>query len=310
MVKCCLLFNFMAMNSLRPKIHLRKPCTENWEAMLPAEQGRFCLHCQKTVIDFTQKSEAEILTFLANAGGSTCGRVYEDQVWLPQQERQPLLSRWKAIGLAAFLTVSAHLTILTASLAQTVAYTFKAPTSQSVANSKEDPILSDAKLHLKGVVLDAVTEKPVPKTRIYLQGNQENPPVKNFDDGSVVKSSYGSYGAVTDEEGRFEIEIPLVELGSFKQQLQFQAEGYFVQKINLDAINNRQPLVQYLSKVENTFPSEREERLIRMGGMAPSESLITRWRGKPYRSRAGILLARATMPVRRLKEHFQDRYWY
>jgi len=49
------------MNMNKPHISIPKPCHENWDAMHPREQGRHCDACDKTVIDFTEKSEKEIV---------------------------------------------------------------------------------------------------------------------------------------------------------------------------------------------------------------------------------------------------------
>jgi hypothetical protein len=47
----------------KPHISIPKPCHENWDAMHPREQGRHCDACYKTVIDFTGKSEKEIVEY-------------------------------------------------------------------------------------------------------------------------------------------------------------------------------------------------------------------------------------------------------
>ena len=49
----------------KPHITIPKPCHENWDAMHPREQGRHCDACNKTVIDFTEKSEKEIGEYFA-----------------------------------------------------------------------------------------------------------------------------------------------------------------------------------------------------------------------------------------------------
>lgn len=43
------------------KISIPQPCHENWNEMLPEEKGRFCLSCQKCVLDLTKMTDDEIL---------------------------------------------------------------------------------------------------------------------------------------------------------------------------------------------------------------------------------------------------------
>lgn len=42
------------------RIEIPKPCHEDWDAMTPNENGRFCGSCAKTVVDFTNMQTAEI----------------------------------------------------------------------------------------------------------------------------------------------------------------------------------------------------------------------------------------------------------
>ena len=37
------------------------PCTESWDCMTSTKEGRFCQSCEKTVVDFTRMSDAELL---------------------------------------------------------------------------------------------------------------------------------------------------------------------------------------------------------------------------------------------------------
>ncbi|MEG1591503.1 TonB-dependent receptor plug domain-containing protein [Chryseobacterium sp.] len=63
------------------KIILPKPCHENWETMTPQEKGRFCAVCSKTVRDFTEDSDDEILDFFSDSSSqNTCGNFYESQL--------------------------------------------------------------------------------------------------------------------------------------------------------------------------------------------------------------------------------------
>lgn len=64
-------------------LHIKEPCQENWNAMSPEAQGRFCQSCAKKVIDFSQMSDKQILDTLSKASGNTCGRFTSDQLERP-----------------------------------------------------------------------------------------------------------------------------------------------------------------------------------------------------------------------------------
>lgn len=57
------------------KISIPKPCQENWNTMTPNEKGRFCLSCNKTVVDFSRMKKDEIVSYLENQNKVICGRV-------------------------------------------------------------------------------------------------------------------------------------------------------------------------------------------------------------------------------------------
>ena len=65
--------------SRKINISVPKPCHENWEAMTPEEQGRFCGVCSKTVFDFTKATDKEIIEHL-NTDATACGRFVSSQL--------------------------------------------------------------------------------------------------------------------------------------------------------------------------------------------------------------------------------------
>jgi hypothetical protein len=71
----------MKLQSLN-QVHIPVPCHENWDAMTEAEKGRFCAVCQKTVVDFSQMNELQILDFLSQKKQSEeiCGRFKTSQL--------------------------------------------------------------------------------------------------------------------------------------------------------------------------------------------------------------------------------------
>ncbi|WP_118950696.1 hypothetical protein [Taibaiella helva] len=78
---------------MNKSIQIPKPCHENWDHMLPEEQGRHCLSCCKTVIDFSTWDKESILAYLQNKNGErVCGRFNAEQVTTaPAPSQQELL---------------------------------------------------------------------------------------------------------------------------------------------------------------------------------------------------------------------------
>lgn len=65
----------------RKQITIPEPCLENWDEMTTNENGRFCLSCSKTVIDFTSMLPNEVQHFfIQNQNKKICGRFKKSQL--------------------------------------------------------------------------------------------------------------------------------------------------------------------------------------------------------------------------------------
>jgi hypothetical protein len=84
-------------------LHVSKPCHENWEEMLPAQQGKFCESCSKQVVDFTAMTDQQILQFLSKPSGNTCGRFLNDQLERPIVKESVPVVQPKRFFLSAFI---------------------------------------------------------------------------------------------------------------------------------------------------------------------------------------------------------------
>lgn len=80
-------------------ISVPDPCTQQWMEMMPVDKGRFCTHCSKTVNDFTQMFDADVLKHIQE-NGLGCGRFYahqlERKMIVPVPRRWYRYSRWIA----------------------------------------------------------------------------------------------------------------------------------------------------------------------------------------------------------------------
>jgi hypothetical protein len=163
--------------------------------MTPAGAGRHCANCGTVVIDFTQKSAAEILAYLRQTSGRpVCGRVYATQLAPPVAPA----NRWgRWVG--TLLVVSSLSTLLLPRLA--------ASATLDVANLRTKPVLPSARplqaaprpgsqpagrpaatLIIRGVVLDARTRTPAPGITILLKDSKS--------------------GTSTNADGKFELTVP------------------------------------------------------------------------------------------------------
>ncbi len=170
-------------------IHIPKPCHEKWDAMTPTATGRHCAACKKTVVDFTQKTDAEILAYFRQMDGrETCGRLSSDQLsrpLLPALQSRPA-ARWRtwlALAVAAW-GLRAGPTAATGTPTagpRTTAHPHKK------ANPKHRPAMPALKL-LHGTVRDSATHEPLPGVAIFLKGENRS--------------------TMTDEAGNFSLPLP------------------------------------------------------------------------------------------------------
>ncbi len=88
------------------KLSIPTSCHENWDAMTPNDQGRFCGACNKSVIDFTDMSDRQMIAFFKQPLASVCGRLHPDQLYrdiiLPRK-RLPWIKYFFQFAVPAFL---------------------------------------------------------------------------------------------------------------------------------------------------------------------------------------------------------------
>lgn len=97
------------------KITVPDPCHESWENMTPADTGRYCAACAKTVIDFTAMTDEEVSNFfITRQRERVCGRFKNNQlsriiINLPQDILHVTMPRWKQFLTACLLAFSSML---------------------------------------------------------------------------------------------------------------------------------------------------------------------------------------------------------
>ncbi|AKQ46941.1 hypothetical protein TH63_16950 [Rufibacter radiotolerans] len=136
--------------------------------MTPQFQGRFCQNCQKTVVDFTQMSDAEVVEWLGKETGNTCGRFSHTQIEKPliliSGYRQSHIWKTASLVLAAWLSAKP----VKADISPQVTATFQTSTTGLKVEPKKEP--ADSTIIIKGKVVDGATQETMPGVTVQLKG--------------------------------------------------------------------------------------------------------------------------------------------
>ncbi len=189
--------------------------------MTPTASGRHCAACQKTVVDFTQKTDAEILAYLRQGTGQACGRLRADQVNRPLAA-PALAPRWRT-WLGAVLAAGSVLGAGRATAQVSATYysggpvppaspTGSAAPGQPARAVAAAPALPEANTSggltvLRGVVRDFTTHEGLAGVMVLLKGT--------------------ATGTATDASGAFALPV---EASATPAQLVLSSVGYMTQE--------------------------------------------------------------------------------
>lgn len=150
-------------------ITIPEPCTENWNEMTPIARGKFCAHCQKDVIDFSDKTDSEIAAFVKNNKGNLCGRFVNTQLDKEfsyiEQEKKSTLKYAAALALGLLTAENA-----VAQDDNSKSDTIQVDNKQIEINSKvknDSGIVKSACISISGFILDKESNAPIPYAAIY-----------------------------------------------------------------------------------------------------------------------------------------------
>ncbi|XZF14344.1 hypothetical protein ACTHGU_21390 [Chitinophagaceae bacterium MMS25-I14] len=166
------------------QLAIPSPCSQSWQEMTPDAQGRFCNHCRKSVIDFTEWSDKALYSFFENRNENVCGRFFQSQLnrplQLPPQRHTKLYQLAVALGLSLILLPSSHIHARP-----------KPPITEQNTFIQNDTAKTDSKdsFTVYGVILDA-QKQPAINAIVRLE-----------------KNGTAKGGAITDIDGQFSITV-------------------------------------------------------------------------------------------------------
>lgn len=144
--------------------YVENPCPQPWENMTPNELGAHCKKCERTVVDFSGKSDAEFLALYSNQKGKVCGKFRSDQL-----DRMVIADRKEVFDLKA---VALGMAVIASSGYVLADNSNNSPLLIECVTNSEPLVQIAEDDSLKGsrtlVIWDEMVGEPVIGARIYL----------------------------------------------------------------------------------------------------------------------------------------------
>jgi len=202
------------------KISISNPCLQKWNSMKDIGDAKFCSNCNKNVRNFERFGNKEILQILNKEEQKICGRFKLEQI----EEINNQLNKSKSIKLNKKLISVAISGLLITTACRThrnhyeIEYNYAKYEVKSNIENKDSIITSI----ISGKLIDENNEA-VKYANIHVErkGTLKHPK-----------------GTISDEDGKFELEIPNNE--EYEKMVKISFLGYQSSHINLDDIRNKQ----------------------------------------------------------------------
>jgi hypothetical protein len=197
-------------------ISIPEPCHENWDKMSPNQKGRHCQVCEKTVVDFTSKTDETIVKYFLEHN-NICGRFKNQQLNRPVVlTRKSKNNYWSflASGLFGFLSL-----VPQDSKAQTPTKTVQTDT---ILNHSIKGKIAHSIINIKtifGTILDE-NGLPLPTATVLVKGTQN--------------------GTSTDFDGNYTLKVKkrdtliISYVGYLDQEIQIETSTIYNTKLEID----------------------------------------------------------------------------
>ncbi|GAB3943274.1 hypothetical protein GCM10028805_09250 [Spirosoma harenae] len=205
------------------------PCQQRWQDMEAGETGRFCAHCQKTVVDFTAMSDQQLVGYFLAQPKKVCGRFTAEQLHrasiaglsVRTGSRSQHWINLIAAGLISWSTSQASPNPLF-SQAQEVNTAHSLYSVDQTVEPLHPHTTNDSLGVIKGQVLSRADNKPLAGVIIQVKGT--------------------SRGTFTDKDGSFTLPIP--DYQDDKLVVVAVFIGFTTQEIHVSASRNEALLVK------------------------------------------------------------------
>lgn len=173
-------------------LKINNPCKQEWDSMAKTDIGKFCLHCSKTVVDFTKLTDSEIVQIVEQNSNKLCGSLTSQQLNRPLKINQPTncSQLYKILGGLLLTGTTENLYAKDQLFPQTeIVFNTENDTTTQKVKFEEEPKTEDSLRNvIQGIVFDSEAKSPVPFVSVFIR-----------DSGIAT---------ITDLNGKFKLIIP------------------------------------------------------------------------------------------------------
>lgn len=230
------------MAKVKLQIQIQNPCNEDWHAMPVLGNGRYCAICNKCVIDFTTKTDREVIEIFSRTEERLCGQFREDQLnrnmILPQQAR---ISGWRLFALTFGALFATDFT---------QAQTTKPKQLATKHYTSAKPVQQKNKFLIISGSVKSKTGEPLQETFI---GLKNKPGILAF----------------TDSSGNFKFKLPQSWIRNSRNKrviLTFSRVGFYVFEQPVSTLKNHSFAIKLDALPEK---SKKEETIVNIQVFAP-----------------------------------------
>lgn len=198
-------------------VAIPRPCGESWTNMTTESSGGFCSSCHKSVIDFARLTDAEVVSIFNQSSGKICGRFNPSQLnrIIANTPSGRHIALPAAVLTALLMTNSISVSAAPASGVATLSpMVMSSPVNETNSDTLSNPVRV-----ITGKVSDSTNGDQLMGVVVLIKGTKR--------------------GAITDNNGRFQFEVP----DSLRHQafiLECSYLGYkrMERKVNIDEKGN------------------------------------------------------------------------
>jgi len=164
------------MGQNKYKLTIENPCEQRWNSMTSNEAGKYCSHCSKSVIDFTNLRDSEITDYIDQTSEKICGRLKKEQLnrILENKQRSDSSRFYKILTSILLISTTEGLpeNYLSKMQSEVVFFSEKEKITNKETKKNESQLNNCINHSITGTIYDSKTNEPIPNAVVFIKNSK------------------------------------------------------------------------------------------------------------------------------------------